>query len=188
MKGNQNEVQNHILWCEIMKLGREKEVAAILARSYSKKGWVIYEEFQIPGTILDLRNSEGLVRKRLRPDLLGLKKGDIMAIEVENAPFLHHATSYAHIANYCYLAYPNDSEKALSRETIEEQLKFARMEGIGVLSVRVEENEENKVIELVPAVRHQIRPEIKQRIIQLAWKRYVRNKNRTLLSKNQNGS
>lgn len=166
-----------------MEIGREKEVTAILARTYSKKGWVIYEEFQIPGTILDLRNSAGLVRKRLRPDLLGLRSGDIMVIEVENAPFLHHATKYAHIANYCYLAYPNDSEKELTQETIEEQLKFARMEGIGVLSVWVGEN---KVLELLPAVRHQIRPEIKQRIIQLAWKRYVRNKNRSLLSRNQN--
>lgn len=171
-----------------MEIGREKEVAAILARTYSKKGWVIYEEFQIPGTILDLRNSTDLVRKRLRPDLLGMKKGDIMAIEVENAPFLHHTTSYIHIANYCYLAYPKDSENALTQETIEEQLKFARIEGIGVLNVRVEENEENKVIELLPAVRHQIRPEIKQRIIQLAWKRYMRNKNRTLLSRKQKGS
>lgn len=171
-----------------MEIGREKEIAAILARTYSKKGWVVYEEFQIPGTILDLRNSAGLVRKRLRPDLLGLKKGVIMAIEVENAPFLHHATSYTHIANYCYLAYPNDSEKALTQDTIEEQLKFAKIEGIGVLSVRVDENEENKVIELLPAVIHQIRPEIKQRIIQLAWKRYVRNKNRILFSRNQKGS
>ena len=158
-----------------------------MARTYTKKGWVIFKEFQIPGTILNLRNSAGLVRKRLRPDLFGIKKGIILAIEVENAPFLHHATSYAHIANYCYLAYPSDSEKALTRETIEEQFKFAKIEGIGVLSVRAEENEENKVIELLPAVRHQIRPEIKQRIIQLAWKRYVRKKKSTLHSRNQKG-
>jgi len=171
-----------------MEVGREKEITAILARTYTKKGWIIFKEFQIPGTILNLRNSAGFICKRLRPDLFGMKKGILMTIEVENGPFLHHATSYAHIANYCYLAYPTDSEKALSRETIEEQLKFARIEGIGVLRVWAEENEENKVTELVPAVRRQIHPEIKQRIIQLAWQRYVRTKNRTLLSKNQRGS
>ncbi len=165
-----------------MKVGREKEIIAILARTYSKKGWVMFKEFQIPGNVLDLSNSLGFVRKRLRPDLYGLKKGDFIAIEVENAPLLHHTTSYAHIANYCYLAYPNDSEKALTQETIEEQLQYARMKGIGVLTVSVEENEENNVTELVPAVKRQIQPEIKQRIIQLAWKRYKRTYKHVLLS------
>ncbi|MFQ6123352.1 MAG: hypothetical protein ACE5R6_01915 [Candidatus Heimdallarchaeota archaeon] len=160
-----------------MEVGREKEITAILARTYTKKGWVIFKEFQIPGTVLNLRNSTGLIRKRLRPDLFGMKKGIIMAIEVENALFLHHATSYIHIANYCYLAYPTDSEKALTQETMEEQLQYARIKGIGIINVLVDGNEENNITELVPAVRHQVYPEIKQRIIQLAWNRYVRAKN-----------
>ena len=161
------------LGLNMMQVGHEKEVAAILVRTYAQKGWVLFEEFQIPGTILDLGNPTGKGRQRLRPDIFGLRKGTVLAIEVENAPFLHHATSYVHIANYCYLAYPEDSETALTQETIEEQLKFARSQGIGVLRVRIGAN---RVTELLPAVRREIRPEIKARLIQLAWKRYVREK------------
>ena len=156
-----------------MHVGREKEVAAIIVRTYAQKGWVLFEEFQIPGTILDLGDPTGIGRQRLRPDIFGLRKGTILAIEVENAPFLHHATNYVSIANYCYLAYPEDSELALTQETVKEQLKFARSQGIGVLRVRVEANQ---VTEYVQAVKREIRPEIKARLIHLAWKRYVREK------------
>lgn len=156
-----------------MQVGREKEVVAIIIRTYTQKGWVLFEEFQIPGTILDLGNSTGIGRQRLRPDIFGLRKGIVLAIEVENAPFLHHATSYVSIANYCYLAYPEDSEPVLTQETVEEQLKFARSQGIGVLRVQIKEN---RVTECLPAVRREIPPEIKARLIQLAWKRYTRDK------------
>ena len=154
----------------IVHVGREKDVAAIIVRTYAQKGWVLFKEFQIPGTILDLGNSIGIGRQRLRPDIFGLRKGIVLAIEVENAPFLHHATSYVPIANYCYLAYPEDTEPTLTQETVEEQLSFARSQGIGVLRVWVGAN---RVTEHLPAVRREIRPEIKARLIQLAWKRYV---------------
>ena len=157
-----------------MQVGREPRVTAILMSFYKEQGWVLFEEFAIPGTILNLGTAAGVPRKRLRPDIMGLMGGVILAIEVENAPFLHHATSYLHISNYCYLAYPADSEKTLTPETLEDQLRYAQKNGIGVLQVWVDPTQQSQVVEVLPAMHHELPPEVKARLVGLMWNRYKR--------------
>jgi len=159
-----------------MEFRQEKTVTKILTRYYKNSGWVVFEEFTIPGTLLNFEHSI-----LLRPDLFVFKNGVSMVIEVENAPFVHHPTKYVDLANYCLLAYPESGEHVLTQETVDEQLTFAKNQGIGVLKVKMEWGKV-QVIELFPAIKREIHPEIKARIIHLAYKRYMREKKTNIKS------
>ena len=152
-----------------MKTGQEKKVATILMKKYQQQGWVLFHEFGIPGTLLLLQNST-----HLRPDIFALRAGVSMIIEVENVPFVHHSTSYRDLANYCYLAFPKSSEQELSPKTVLEQIAYAKNQGIGVLQVNTQQNGGTQIKEIYPAVKQELRPEIKSRLIHLAYKRYIR--------------
>ena len=152
-----------------MKVGQEKEVATILMHKYHQQGWVLFQEFGIPGSLLLLSNSS-----HLRPDIFALRAGESMVIEVENVPFVHHSTSYRELANYCYLAYPKTSEQDISPKTMLEQIVYAKNQGIGILQVNTQQNGAAQVKEIYPAMKRELRPEIKSRLIHLAYKRYIR--------------
>ncbi len=113
----------------------ERQVAQVLKTHFQSKGWVVILEFQVTergGTIA----FPGYTTQR-RPDLLLIDPSEhIVAIEVENEPFVQHPEVFRSISNLTYLAFPSAAlEMGHIKRQFTREYRRAKDGGIGLLSV-----------------------------------------------------
>jgi HEPN domain-containing protein len=113
----------------------EREVAEVLKEHFINRGYKVLLELQITEDDCTI-TFPGYVKQR-RPDLLLIDPfSNIVAIEVENEPFVEHPEVFTEISNITYLAFPASS---LKKEHIVRfftaELRRSIDSGIGLLSV-----------------------------------------------------
>jgi hypothetical protein len=120
------------------KTMNEREVAEVLKEHFRNRGYKVLLELQISEDDQSI-SFPGYVKQR-RPDLLLIDPlSNIVAIEVENEPFVEHPEVFTEISNITYLAFPASS---LKKEHIVRfftaELRRSINSGIGLLSVSKE--------------------------------------------------
>ncbi|WP_287586834.1 hypothetical protein [Candidatus Borrarchaeum sp.] len=113
----------------------EREVAEVLKKHFTNRGYKVLLELQITEDDTTI-TFPGYLKQR-RPDLLLIDPfSNIVAIEVENEPFVEHPEVFREISNITYLAFPASS---LKKEHIVRfftaELRRSIDSGIGLLSV-----------------------------------------------------
>jgi len=143
----------------------EREVAEVLKEHFTNRGYKVLLEFQIAEKDSIITFS-GYVKQR-RPDLLLIDPlSNIVAIEVENEPFVEHPEAFRSISNITYLAFPASS---LKKEHIVRfftaELRRSIDSGIGLLSVS------NEVKTLVGPATRLLPENVKNELMRLSEKR-----------------
>jgi len=97
-------------------------------------------------------------RKRIRIDLACYDPltNKIIFVEAENGIWLQHPQIYLPFCDFLYVASPYDDSA-----TREEQLDWAKKEGIGVIEVLYD----GYIMETLPAIRHRIHPAIREDVL-----------------------
>jgi HEPN domain-containing protein len=144
----------------------EREVAEVLKEHFENRGYKVLLELQINENDCTM-TFPGYVKQR-RPDLLLIDPfSNIVAIEVENEPFVEHPEVFREISNITYLAFPASS---LKKEHIVRfftaELRRSINSGIGLLSVS-----KKAVKTLVGPATRKIPESMKDELIRLSEKR-----------------
>ncbi len=144
----------------------EREVAEVLKEHFKNRGYKVLLELQITEDDFTI-TFPGYVKQR-RPDLLLIDPfSNIVAIEVENEPFVEHPEVFREISNITYLAFPASS---LKKEHIVRfftaELRRSINSGIGLLSVS-----RKSVRTLVGPATRKLQENIKDEIMRLTEKR-----------------
>ncbi|MFX1519132.1 MAG: hypothetical protein ACFFCD_04355 [Promethearchaeota archaeon] len=143
----------------------KREVAEVLKTHFINRGYKVLFEFQITEKG-STRTFPGYMQQR-RPDLLLIDPLDnIVAIGVENEPFVEHPEVFKPISNITYLAFPASS---LKKEHIvrffTSELRRSIDSGIGLLSVS------NDVKTLVGPATRKLPENIKNELMKLSERR-----------------
>ena len=144
----------------------EREVAEVLKDHFKNRGYKVLLELQITEDDSTI-TFPGYVKQR-RPDLLLIDPfSNIIAIEVENEPFVEHPEVFREISNITYLAFPASS---LKKEHIVRfftaELRRSIDSGIGLLSVS-----RKAVKTLVGPATRKLPENIKDELMRLSEKR-----------------
>ena len=121
-----------------------------------------YTELQITNKNLDIAKILDNDQKQIRIDLCGISKIDssIHFFEAETQLHMMHPTIYQHFCDYCYLICPDEQFSILDTETQEQQLNWAKEEGIGIISITEQGVKKVRTYakkqELVPDVRKEV--------------------------------
>jgi hypothetical protein len=129
-----------------------------------------YFELQIEDSE-QLSVSEKVNQNKIRIDLAGICELDssIHFFEAETQLHVNHPAIYTQFCDYCYLLCPDEQFKLLNRDTLEEQLTWAREVGIGVITIS---EEEETIKNRLPAMKQPLNPEIRKVILKAMNKRY----------------
>ncbi|MCK5588474.1 MAG: hypothetical protein KAI34_07115 [Candidatus Lokiarchaeota archaeon] len=145
---------------------KEREVAEVLKEHFMNRGYKVLLEVQIAEKDSFI-TFPGFVKQR-RPDLVLIDPlENIVAIEVENEPFVEHPEVFKSISNVTYLAFPASS---LKKEHIVRfftaELRRSIDSGIGLLSVST-----NEVKTLVGPATRLLPENVKNELMRLSEKR-----------------
>ena len=96
-----------------------------------------YIELQITNKNLDISQILDNDQQQVRIDLCGISQIDstIHFFEAETQLHILHPTIYRQFCDYCYLICPDEQFSILDTETQEQQLNWAKDEGIGIVSI-----------------------------------------------------
>ncbi len=116
-----------------------------------KMGFLTKKEFQFTTKYLNIPNLANTISdndiSQLRIDLLAIfphkddKDLELYFFETESSFFVTHPTVYRLCADYVYLLMPADVLKKHSPLYIEQQIKWAQQEGIGIITVDLEQQQ-----------------------------------------------
>ncbi len=128
-----------------------------------------YLELQINSNE-NFKISEIINQESFRIDLAGISQidGSIHFVEAETQIHINHPTIFRHFCDYCYLLCPDEQFTLLNSTTVDEQLSWAREEGIGIISI----SKEGRVRNRIHAVQQPLDSEIRKVVIQTMNNRY----------------
>ncbi|MHA1185915.1 MAG: hypothetical protein ACTSSK_03435 [Candidatus Heimdallarchaeota archaeon] len=117
---------------EIQKEGlSEKNIADVLLHHLSNLCYQATTELVLNSKHLDIQGLTGKELEKVRIDVAAYKDEKISFIEIENGLWLTHPLLYRNFAHNTLLAYPAENTAL----TDEEQIEYAKLKGIGIVSV-----------------------------------------------------
>lgn len=113
------------------KILNEREIANVLVHHLTNLGYQTKTEFVLNNSYFNIKQLTNKEVSKVRIDVAAVKDDKITFIEVENGLWITHPLIYRNFAHRVFLAYPAENENP----TDEEQIKFAKSEGIGIIKV-----------------------------------------------------
>lgn len=114
----------------------EEQIVELLSRQLDESGHLTFQELTLTRSLLDIAAlSDSRVQKRI--DLAALNKydGQILFFEAERDFTVKHPLSYQQFADFTYLAAPASAYHNSPEHNREEQVTWAKEEGLGILLV-----------------------------------------------------